>query len=508
MGNIIGIDLGTTFSVLAKIDENGRAVIVDDSNTESLMPSCVADIDDELCVGEVDARKMVYSHPTFEDECAGFFKREIGEDKVYKVGAKTYTPTALSALVLKKMLAERANEIGGIDEAVITIPANFRNDERQATLQAAKDAGLNISHIINEPTAAALAYSFQGGGNLNGTYAVYDLGGGTFDITIIKINGHEVEVLASDGEKKLGGIDFDRAVQKLVGEKYTAQTGKEFDPSDYQLLDAEFEKISLSKRKEVKCRVLKETVTIKREEFEEVISLLISKTEILCESTLDEAKKKDGSINITNVLCAGGSTRIPLVRESIKSVFGKEPIFDVNVDKSVALGAAIYAAHKAQPEKLTDAQRGAVAGMKFQEVCSFAFGTGVLSHYYSDGSPELVNVIMIPKNTSIPHTKTKSFYTTSEGQTEVSCKVFQSDDTEEITTDLDFATKIAQESITDLPPNRPADREVKATFAFTENGTLTCTFVDVESGKEAFISINKDRFADADDTSINDFTVE
>ena len=202
MANYIGIDLGTTFSAVATLDETGRPLIIANEDGINITPSVVTiEGPNKSTVGEL-ARQMLWTDP---DKTKGRFKRDMGTSETYQLNGEEYTPTALSALVLKKLKGYAITSIGDIEEAVVTTPANFNNEAREATMEAAKIAGLNVKNIINEPTAAALYYGWQTGKELSGKYAVYDLGGGTFDISIIEVDGQNIEVLATDGISKLGG---------------------------------------------------------------------------------------------------------------------------------------------------------------------------------------------------------------------------------------------------------------------------------------------------------------
>lgn len=213
MNAFIGIDLGTTYSAVATIDKTGRPVIVHNSDGENITPSCVTETDRGVFeVGEY-ARRTWGNSP---EKAAARFKRDMGTSATVRINARELTPSDLSSLVLKKLVKDAESQIGPIGEAVITIPANFSSEARDATMLAARNAGLNVNYIINEPTAAALYYAFKSGEELHGNYAVYDLGGGTFDISIIKVNGQDVDVLASNGVSKLGGDDFDKEIQNIV----------------------------------------------------------------------------------------------------------------------------------------------------------------------------------------------------------------------------------------------------------------------------------------------------
>ena len=225
MHSFIGIDLGTTFSVVAKIDEHGKPVIVHGASGESTVHSAVYRHDDgKIEVGEFAQRDAYLT--TGESNSAVRFKRYMGAKEIYKLGGKEYTPTDLSAFVLENLIRDRTEQLGEIAEVVVTVPANFASQAREATLEAAHRANLKVNYIINEPTAAALCYSLREDMNLEGVYAVYDLGGGTFDISIVNIAGKDVEVLTSNGVHELGGIDFDQALKKLVEKKYETVAGE------------------------------------------------------------------------------------------------------------------------------------------------------------------------------------------------------------------------------------------------------------------------------------------
>jgi len=236
--NFVGIDLGTTFSAAAYIDQTGRPVIIRDEDGNNIIPSCVAIEGGKIDVGE-EAKK---AWGIDENLAAARFKRVMGEDQRFTIGSHEFSPTDLSAAVLKRIAEYSRNEIGEIHEAVITIPANFSTEAREATMEAAKKAGLTVKYIVNEPTAAALYHAFKQGDDFHGIYAVYDLGGGTFDVSIIKVEGHDVTVMGTAGVSRLGGDDFDKALYKLIAEKYKSQTGENLSPKDFSLNDAEDKK--------------------------------------------------------------------------------------------------------------------------------------------------------------------------------------------------------------------------------------------------------------------------
>ena len=276
--NYIGIDLGTTFSVVAYLDDVGSPRIIKNEDGENITPSCVASIGGKLEVGQ-RAKRHAHNAP---EEGAKTFKRAMGTDKQYLVAGDTLSPADLSAEVLKRMKSVAQAELGEVGKAVVTIPANFAHEAREATMHAAEIAGLEVEFIINEPTAAALYYAYAEQEDLHGTYAVYDLGGGTFDVSIIKVNGGDVYVIATNGVSQLGGDDFDKKLRDLVKEKFEQETGKEFDPEDFTEFDAEQEKIALSQRKRTTVQIGRTLIDIRREDFEEQISSLIAQAEMLC----------------------------------------------------------------------------------------------------------------------------------------------------------------------------------------------------------------------------------
>jgi molecular chaperone DnaK len=480
MKSFIGIDLGTTFSAVATIDDTGRPIIVHNIDGSNITPSCVTEEDGVFEVGEF-ARRTLGSAP---DKAAGRFKREMGTSKTFRINSHELTPTDLSALVLKKLVKDAKKSIGEIGEAVVTIPANFSNEARDATMSAAKAAGLNVRYIINEPTAAALYYSFKHGEELNGNYVVYDLGGGTFDVSVIRVKGHDVDVVASNGVSKLGGDDFDTKLQDIVARKYRELSGDELDSDDYTKNDAEEDKKSLSKRKRVTIKVNRQLIDVSREEFEEEISALVTQAEMLCESTLDEAALEGKDIKA--VLLAGGSTRIPLVKESIVRVFGQEPVSSANVDEVVALGAALYAAYKGDQSNLSAVQKNAIQKIKVSETTSKCFGTISMDHDAAREQMTLANTVLIAKGEKIPCSVTESFYTIQDGQVSVKCRLTESTAPE---TDPRFV-KVVWEGDLELPPGRPQGQEIKVTFSYDVNQMMKCSFVDTATGRKTEVDLS------------------
>jgi molecular chaperone DnaK len=494
----IGIDLGTTFSAVATIDDTGRPSIVHNSEGQNITPSCVSEDNGVILVGS-DAQRIWGVAP---DRAAARFKRDMGTTAIFNMNGKSFTPTELSSFVLKKLAQDSMKALNSIGEAVVTIPANFSTEAREATMAAAKSAGLNVKYIINEPTAAALYYAFKSGTELCGNYAVYDLGGGTFDVSIIRVNGHDVEVLATNGVSRLGGDDFDEALRQIVARKYKDVTGEKMEDDDFTKNDAEEEKKSLSKRNRVTVKIAKQLIDITREEFEEAISSRVAQTEMLCESTLDEAGIDPSDIN--SVLLAGGSTRIPLVLESIKRVFCQEPVSSVNVDEVVALGASLYAAYKGDQTKLSVVQKNAIEKIKVAESTSKCFGTIIIDFDEAREQERLANSILIRKGDKIHCSITKSFYTLREGQTKVNCQLTESSAAE---TDPRFVKVIWQGDL-ELPAGRPSEQEIKVTYSYDANQIMKCSFVDVSTEEKMEVDISLSASENVDIEQFNKFIVE
>ncbi|MBC6444201.1 MAG: Hsp70 family protein [Alphaproteobacteria bacterium GM202ARS2] len=503
MSAYIGIDLGTTFSAAATLDETGRLVMIknpDEQRSDNLLPSAVWVEGDELIVGE-EARKRHQNKSSggvaSGDGAAGF-KKDMGDSKMYKLADKAYSPTDLSAAVLKKLKMIAEKQVGDVVEAVVTTPANFSNEAREETMAAARKAGLNSRNISNEPTAAALYYAATEGQNMRGTYAVYDLGGGTFDVSIIRIDGENIEVLASNGVKKLGGDYFDEALIELVADKFKQETGRDInqnpDNLDYRLSDAEADKISLSNQQTVLAgggeSIDGHIIKVTRSALEEKISSYIAQTEMLCESTVEDAGLTMSDIQ--GVLLAGGSTRMPWVSRSIQKVFGKEPIVKANVDEVVALGAAFYVAYK-NYDKLTPTQQEFIDSVikkgGVQERTSKYYGIISLEYDEARETAVLVNSIIIHKGEKIPCSQTKTFFTVTDGQTSVNCKVTESDRPVTHVASVDDIV-VAKKLLGNLPPNRSSGQKIEVTFSYDENQTMRYSFVDIETGLEVGGSVH------------------
>jgi molecular chaperone DnaK len=480
MAKYVGIDLGTTFSAAAFIDDSGRPKIIKDIKGSSIFPSCVALIKDELVVGE-RARRQWGHDPS---NAAARFKRDMGTSATHKINDRSYTPTELSGIVLGKIKEIVEENAGEIEQAVVTIPANFAQEARDATIYAAKEAGLNVQFIINEPTAAALYYAYSSNGKLGGTYAVFDLGGGTFDISIIKVKGNDIDVISSNGISKLGGDDFDKALWNLIALKYKEEIGKEIDSQDFTLNDAEEEKKSLSKRKRTTIEIDGDLFDISRKELEEAISGYLSQIEMMCEATIEEARIELSEID--GVFLAGGSTRLPAIVELVKRTFNQEPIADHNVDEVVALGAALYAAYKSDGKNLTAIQKESVSKLNVTETSNMCFGTISVGYSEAKGIDVVENSILIQKGQTLPCRVTESYFTIRDNQTTIDCVITESRSAEK---NPKFV-KIIWKGSLEVPGNRPAGQEIQVSFEYDENQMMNASFLDVASGNTTNIEIS------------------
>ncbi|MHC8863744.1 Hsp70 family protein [Arenicellales bacterium IMCC57338] len=475
MGAIVGIDLGTTFSAVAHLDETGRAAIVHNKDGGNTTPSVVEFTDAEnASVGE-EARQFMCD-PNFSG--AARFKRHMDGSKTYEIKGKSYSPTEMSAFVLRKLKDDTEAQLGPIEAAVITTPANFSNVERDATLAAAKSVGLNVLTLVNEPEAAALFYALDTK-NLGGTYAAYDLGGGTFDFSVVRINGFDIEVLGSNGVKRLGGDDFDAKLLELVQARYKEQTGSVLGEGLFYQNDAEKLKINLSKRESRQIIVNGESITITRTEFEELISGLLAQSKLACEGLMSELNLEFSELS--GIFLVGGSTRMPAVQNLVKQMLGKDALSTANPDEVVARGAAFYAAHKSPAHNLTPLQKAKIEPVEYQAVSHQFYGTITLGQDNKDQ-----NSILIKKGQKIPCSFTDTFYTVSEGQTGLQIRITETSIDEK---DPTYAT-ILKEGRLELPPGRPAGQEVEVTFEIESSGILRGHFKDVESGRDTTIIVN------------------
>jgi molecular chaperone DnaK len=431
------------------------------------------------------------------------FSTQKGE-WIDKEGAEEgcYSPAQVSSFILGK-LKEYTSDI---KKVVITVPALFAEKARVATLDAAKMAGIEVIELINEPTAAACYYaSLPAVKKITGKVLVFDLGGGTFDVTVCEIEAQKVEVITSRGDKWLGGKDFDAELVNIMNNKYKEATGEGLDLANKKLEymeKAEQIKRALSVR-EKHAEVIEgpkgpKKIEITRSEFEQSIQTHIEKLKMLMEEALDGSGLKPE--NISHTLLVGGSTRIPIVTKTIESIMKKPPLKGVNVDEAVAAGAAIYAGLKSK-QSLNEAQKQALEKVKMQDVCNFYMGTLVQEDDPVLNRKVTANLILIDRDTPLPATKTTALVTIYDDQEAIDCSITQSEGREK---NREFVNVIHQGTL-DFPDKKPKGRLIDVTYKYDTSGKIHCTFIDQSSKKKYEISLRPES---ADDLKKQYETIE
>ncbi|MEO0414657.1 MAG: Hsp70 family protein [Verrucomicrobiota bacterium] len=465
----IGIDLGTSTSALAYIRDDGNPEIVPNCDGERLTPSVVFfDQFDGVKLVGTPARDGGDPERTIQH-----IKRHMDDPHyVVEMDGEKWTPTEISAMILSKLVKDAEEIIGDVGDAVITVPANFNELARRATVAAGTMAGLNVTRIVNEPTAAALYYAHTQ--EVEGRIMVYDLGGGTLDITILEVEGQNIDILLSEGARHLGGYDFDEVLIELISEEYKERQGKDLiiDEVQRRRIHAASEDVKkmLSKLNKVTETVGNEKfglaqVQLSREDFEGAISRLLTRTVMLVEQALDTIGLTPEDID--HVVLVGGSTRIPKVSELLEEQFGKPPVSCGNVDECVALGAALVA------------QRARVVS----EVCNHSYGTLALIEDQSSGEANIQNSIVIPKNTPIPCSMSQVYVTSEDNEQLIEVDITQGEDYDPRY--IDVIGKISLE----VPPGRPAGCQVTVTYSYDENQRVRVQLYDAESGRTEDVDI-------------------
>ena len=489
MGKVVGIDLGTTFSVIAHVNEHGQAEIIPNLESERITPSVVMFEDNLVTVGKI-AKQNARAVP---EQIVEFVKREMGKSKAEffrTFDEKDYSPEELSAVILTKLKQDAETYLDEeITDAVITVPAYFHDAEREATRNAGKIAGLNVLQVLNEPTAAALAYGMdQLGSNQN--VFVFDLGGGTFDVTIMSVSESEIQMLATNGDHRLGGKDWDDKIIMHVAEMFEIEHGENplVDLHSYQDLQLDAitakESLSLRQRALIVCGYNGKTtrVELTREKFEHLTEDLLEKCRVLCNVVLSEAEMAWEDID--KILLVGGSTRMPMIQEMINSLSGKEiNPHEVNPDEVVAIGAAIQGTLR----QITEADTETV-DMPEAVIDRFIGPDGVPKVTVTDGAThnlglivlnalrEYVIHVMIPKMTAIPCEVADKFLTVDHNQPTVLIEVVQGLEQDQHKDHVDlFDEYKLGECTLELPPGLPQGSPIEVNYKYNLDQNLEVT---------------------------------
>ncbi|MGD0898856.1 MAG: Hsp70 family protein [Thermoguttaceae bacterium] len=519
-GHTVGIDLGTTFSAIAQLDDQGNPVTIPNDDDEVETPSLVLLGEGGRVVVGPNRTRAAMEDPERVVERIKRYMGETGFQQQYD--GKALTPEFLSALILKKLRQDAEKRIGKIGNAVITVPYYFNDARRKATADAGRIAGLNVIDIINEPTAATLTYAWHrhelgAGGTAGGAprqVLVYDLGGGTFDVTMVRYTPTHFQVLGTDGDVHLGGVDWNDRLLGHVADEFQARHGVDprKSPATVQMLrnDCDLAKIELSEKLQtaITCRHGGKSirVTVTRDQFETLCADLLQRTADTTELVLHEAKVKARDLDA--VVMVGGSTLMPAVPRMLRKLTSQEPYTGISPHTSVAQGAAIHAAmlevrHRGGGE-LAEKVRRMLESVKQENVNSH--GLGIVATNPKSGRE--MNHMMIPRNTRLPAEVRKVFQTNRAGQTRVAVQVLEGD-----APDPRACSLLGKCNITGLPEGLPKGSPVEVTYAFDASGRISVSARDKASGKEATIEIQRrggldQRQIDAYTRLANEYTVE
>jgi molecular chaperone DnaK len=501
----LGIDLGTTFSVVAQVNEAGLPVVLPNAEGSPTTPSVVLFDAGQAVVGAV-ARESLATEP---ESVVQLVKRHIGSGWTFDYGGVCYRPEHVSALILRKLAQDAQLLAGPVTQAAITVPAYFNDPMRAATLRAGELAGLDVLGLLSEPTAAALAFGYDRRPT-GATGVVVDLGGGTFDVTVMEYDGHDLTVRATGGDAYLGGANFDKVLFDYFAERFEAAHGLDINDPDALsleectqvsqdwLLRANRAKHDLTARDRsttaLQAAGLTLRVEVSREEF-------LARSKIL----LDEMTEKMLDVvaaagvtprDISVLLAVGGSTRMPAVRARMQDIFGTAPDTSVRPDEAVALGAALFAAQR-QLERggalvMEATARDYLERLSVTDVA--AHSLGISAFEAANGPQRPVMATLLPRNTGLPFGAERTFYTMRPGETRIVVPVLEGE-----SSDPDLCRRVGVVVIDELPAGRPAQQPVHVTMSLNRDGILQVSATDVTTGVEAAVTIVHGAQADGDD---------
>ena len=520
-GQTVGIDLGTTYSSLAKLDNEGNPISLLNSDGKTTTPSVVLLGESGHVIVGPSPERISVENP---DNIVEAIKRQMGSktwSKVYQ--GKKLTPEFISALILKKLKQDAEATAGPIVNAVVTVPYYFNDLRRKATQDAGRIAGLNVIDIINEPTAATLAYAWMKGelgrtdlARVEKTIMVYDLGGGTFDVTVVRYTPTHFRVLATDGDVMLGGIDWTNRIVEHVAEQFRRKFGSDplAEPETRLVFTQECEdaKRKLSAKAQVPVNLYFQgntlTVSVTRGDFERMTGDLMQRTRDTTELVLQQSGVEAGSLD--EVVLVGGSTHMPAVFDMLKTVAGRVPSRELNPDEAVAQGAAIHAAILEARETGGESRMAQAVIKRLRSVTA----TDVNSHSLGVEITDPVNKstksnhIMIPRNTAIPHTVSQRFKTNVPNQQRIRVRLLQGE-----VPDITACTVIGDFQITNLPPNLPVGSPIELTYSYDAQGRIRAEAKELTGNSKAAAEIVReggvnDAGVDAFEKLARDYQVE
>jgi molecular chaperone DnaK (HSP70) len=473
MGRIVGIDLGTTYCAIGVVDSAGRPGIVLNREGERITPSAVQFVSDSEALVGTQAKQAAAAAP---GDVVQFVKRHMGDPswRYYGADGRDYRAEQISAVILRRLKEDAELALGEpVDRAVITVPAFFGDAHRTATVDAGRIAGLEVVRIINEPTAAALAYGLTG--EDKGTILVYDLGGGTFDVTVMRVGDGSFDVVATRGDRSLGGFDWDNALMAHIAAEVRGQGGPDLSGDGSHAAElrakAEQSKRALTAAATSKVHLTVEgrtyKVAVTRERFEDLTRSLVSTTCDLAAATLEDVGL--GWADVDRVLLVGGSTYMPMIGAALRAASGREPDRSVNADEVVALGAAIQAR---ECERGTARDEGSAAGpeLTIHDVTSHGIGNLAL-----DQSGRMANSVVVPRNSRVPARASGHYCTVADRQAQIKLDITEGDDRDPEAVEVIGSCTFA------LPPY-PRGAPIRIDIAFDANGRIFAEVFDGTNG--------------------------